>query len=361
MKRFAVIMAGGLGSRFWPKSTEKSPKNFIHLTGDGTMIQNTFERTKKLFPIEDIYFVVNDAYANLLKEQIPEIPVNNILVEPFGRSTAPALGLVYSALSSKYSQDTIMVAFPSDQVIHNFGEFSNSIDLACETAAITKGFVTIGITPTRPETQFGYIQVDEDRQELARLYDDGVRHCKTFAEKPDAATASRFIESGDFVWNSGIFILSMDSFRQAFEKYLPFYFEQFMNLRNFVSQEKFNEELERIYKMLNPISIDYGILEKADNVYVVQASFSWTDLGTWDELYRISLKDAKDNVIHGDILSMNTSGSLVISGGRMISIIGMNDVVVVDSDDSLLICKRGQTDKVQDLVDLMRKKQIKVY
>lgn len=359
MKKFAVIMAGGLGSRFWPKSTEKNPKQFIHLTGDGTMIQNTFERLKDWVDTEDIYIITNENLQNSVIDQIPEFGEQNMILEPFGRNTAPALGLVYTHLSAKYKPEDIMIAIPSDQVVSNLGEFFNSLEIACKTASELKGIVTIGINPARPETQYGYVQVDEERREIGSLYDEGVRYCTTFAEKPDKSTAGRFIESGDFVWNSGIFVMRTDTFKTAFDQYLPFHADQFDNLRFHLGKVSYWEELEKLYKTINPISMDYGILEKADNVFVVKSNFTWTDLGNWDELHRISMKDARNNVVTGNVVALNTNGCLIkSSSGKMIGTYGLDDLIIVECDDSILICKRGKSENVQELVDFMRKNNI---
>lgn len=361
MKKYAVIMAGGMGARFWPQSTEKTPKQFIHLHGEGTMIQNTYERLKKIFPVNDIFIVVSESYSEMVKVQIPEAPEKNIIIEPFGRSTAPALGLVAAMLDGVFSADDIMLAFPSDQIISNLGEFYQSLDIAIQATNYKDSIVTIGIDPTRPETQFGYVQYNEEKNSLGDLFDNGVRLCTTFAEKPDKETAKRFLESGDFIWNSGIFVMKHGTFKEAFHKYLPFYAEQFESLKSHIGKDTFNDELEKIYMMLNPISMDYGILEKADNVLVVKSSFAWSDLGNWDELYRLSMKDAKNNIIKGEVLTINTSNSFISSDSRLICTIGVEDLLVIDSPEGLLICKRGKSEQVQEMVELMRKKQLKKY
>jgi len=361
MKKYAVIMAGGMGTRFWPKSTEKLPKQFIHLLGEGTMIQNTYERLKVIFPINDIFVVVNEFYSQLVTEQLTELPANNIIVEPYGRNTAPAIGLVAAALSEQFSDDDIMLAFPADQVISNLGEFYHSLEIAIEAANSRDSIVTIGINPTRPDTQFGYVQYNEELNGLGELFDKGVRLCTTFAEKPDKQTAKLFIESGDFLWNSGIFIMKNSTFKEAFQRHLPYYYEQFEKLKNHLNKDTYDDELDKIYMKINPISLDYGILEKADNVLVVRSSFAWSDLGNWDELFRLTMKDGKNNVIEGEVISIKTSNSYISADNRFIATIGVDDLIVVDTPDALLICKRGQTEQVQELIELMRKRQINKF
>lgn len=358
MKKIAVVMAGGLGLRFWPRSTEKAPKQFIHLTGDGTMIQNTFQRLQNVFPIEDIYIVTFESLAGLVREQLPELPESNIMLEPFGRNTAPCIALAWANLAETMPEDTVMAVFPSDHIIFNIREFVDSVEAAAQTAYSTKGLVTIGVNPSRPETQYGYVQIKEERGALGELYDKGARRSTTFAEKPDLGTARRFLQSGDFLWNSGIFCWRLDTLISSFERYLPEHSAQFKILRKHAGKPSYYENLLDTYKQINAISVDYGILEKADNVYVIESSFRWSDLGTWDELYRISLKDASNNVIEGDVIPMNTSNCLVNSSGRMIGIVGVEDLIVIDSDEALLICRRGDSDSVNEIINFMRRKHI---
>jgi len=355
MKKIAVVMAGGMGTRFWPRTTERLPKQFAYLIGDGTMIQNTVGRLRSIFDTDDIYIVTSENYSSVVSEQLPEIVKDNIILEPFPRNTAPCLGLTATVLSEKYPADTIMAVFPSDHVIFNMGEFYNSLETAYIAAYELSGIVTIGINPTRPETQFGYVQIKEQRGKLGSLYDSGVRYTTTFAEKPDLATARRFIDSGDFVWNSGIFFWRFDTFLESFTKYLPEDAANFKSLRKHIGKDSFRYNLEYIYRQQNSISVDYAILEKADNVLVVQSSFSWSDLGTWDELYRLSMKDASNNVIEGDVVYHNISNCLISSKGKLISAIGIEDLIVIENDDALLICKRGKSESVKDLIDIMKK------
>ncbi len=362
MRKAAIVMAGGFGFKFWPRGTEKTPKQFNHLIGEGTLIQNTIQRVRNYFELDDIYVVGNRSFENMIKEQLPEIRPENIILEPLGKNTAPCMALCALKISRKYDKDTVIYTFPSDQVISNAGEFYQSLDTAGRAATETDGIVTIGIEPTRPETQFGYIQIhDDERGELGSLFDAGVRYTTTFAEKPDKGTAARFIESGDFLWNSGIFIWKLGTFNEAFEKYLPDHYYLFSRLSLEMEEAEFERELNNVYKTINRISLDFGILEKAPNVYCVKSSFSWSDLGTWDELYRLSLKDARNNVIVGDVIALNTKNSLISSEGKLIGVVGLEDVIVIDTGEALLVCKRGESEQVKELVDFMRRKNISKY
>ena len=358
MKKFAVIMAGGLGSRFWPRSTEKCPKQFIHLTGEGTMIQNSYERLVPFFQPEDIYVVANSQMAELIEKQLPSLSKENIILEPLSRGTAPCLALCLTKLKEKYEPDTVMLAFPSDHFIQNIREFHNSLFTGSQIAYEREAIVTIGLTPTRPETAYGYVQIKEEPGDLGDYFKKGVRFSTTFAEKPDINTAQRFVESGDFLWNSGIFIWRVDTFWEAFNRFLPEHSRLFKILNRIKTSDSFNEALKDVYKQMQTESVDYAILEKASNVYVVKSSFNWSDLGTWDELYRLSMKDARNNFIEGDVVSFNVSNSLISSKGRLIGIVGVDNLVVVDSDDAILICKRTRSNDVKEIVDFLKRKNI---
>lgn len=359
-KKVAVIMAGGWGTKFWPRSTENTPKQYIHLIGQGTLIQNTYLRIKDFFPDEDIYVVSPEIFREQIELQLPEIPIDNIIIEPFGRNTAPCLALSHMLLKRKYAPDTIMTAFASDHVIGNLGEFHSSLEIACNTAYELKGIVTLGIKPKRPETQFGYVQIREEEGQLGEFYELGVRYSTTFAEKPDEATAKRFVDSGDFLWNSGIFTWRFDTFDEALQSFLPDHYSFFSSIETHIDKDTFAENLEIIYQQMNSISVDYGILEKAKNVYVVISNFRWSDLSNWDELYRLSMKDASNNVIEGDVISINTKNCLIISQERLIGTVGIENLIVIDSGDSLLICRRGHSEDVKEVVDHIKRKHIQL-
>lgn len=361
IKKIAVIMAGGVGQRFWPRSTEKLPKQFLHLIGEGTMLQNTVSRLLPIFDKEDIYIVTFDSYLKYVQEQIPYLPINNIILEPFGKNTAPCLALTLTSIADKYSSDIVLCAFPSDHIIYNIREFHHSIELAEQLALNRKCIVTIGITPTRAEPNYGYIQIKEDRNDLGELYDEGIRLTTTFAEKPDYDTACRFVESGDFLWNSGIFIWRIDTFWDSFANYMPEHYRLFKLLSKHIGLDSYQGVLEHIYRQMQSQSIDYGILEKAENVYVVQSSFTWSDIGNWDELYRLSMKDGRDNVIEGDVITINTSQSLILSSGKLIGTVGIDNLIIIDSNEGLLICKRGHSEDVTEIVDFMRRKHINKF
>lgn len=361
MKKVAIIMAGGKGELFWPRSTENHPKQFNYMMGEGTMVQNTFTRLTRRFEKEDIYVVTNHFLREHVVEQLPELPSKNIISEPLARNTAPCVALTTTLIKDKYPEDTIISVFPADHIISNVREFNNSMETAWDFAYEREAIVTIGISPDRPEQQFGYVQIEEEIGELDEFYERGVRKSTAFAEKPDIGTAQRFIESGDFLWNSGIFVSRMDVFFITLRKLLPDIYDKFDILAQNLDVEDFEEKLTFIYKQINPISLDYGILEKSDNVYVVVSSFTWSDLETWDELYRLSMKDARNNVIEGDVISIDSKNSFISGNGKMIAVVGIDDVIVVDTDEAILVCKKGESQKVQEVVNVMKRKHIKKF
>jgi mannose-1-phosphate guanylyltransferase len=358
MTKIALILAGGTGAKLWPKSIEKQPKQFVHFIGEGTMLVNTYLRLMPVFPPENIFVVTPQQFKHLVSEQLPELPEENIILEPFPRNTAPCIALALTQLSKKFDKNTIVATFPSDHVIYNIREFHHSLDVAINVANERNGIVTLGIKPTRPETSYGYIQVKQNSQDLGFLYDNGVRYTTTFAEKPDLETAKRFLETGDFLWNSGIFVFKYDEFWREFDLYLPEQSKIFKVLKKFVGKESYPIALEDSYKKIDSVSIDYAILEKANNVFVVESSFNWSDLSNWDEVYRLSMKDGRDNFIEGDVITINVTNSYIYSEEKLVAISDIDNIIVVHTEDALLICRRGKSENVQEIIDYMKRKQI---
>lgn len=358
MKKIALILAGGTGEKFWPKSTSKLPKQFHHFIGDATMLENTFNRLLTIFDKKDIYVISNKEYFIPINNLLPNLPKANIILEPYGRNTAPALMMASILLIDKYSSDTVIAAFPSDHVISNAGEFQLSVENACQAAYRTDKIITIGIDPTRPETQYGYIQIKSKKEHVGDLK---LFRSRTIAEKPDINTAKLFLESGDFLWNSGMFFSRMDSFENHVAEYLPFHHQKFAELKSYIGTGEFIEQQSIIYKQINSISLDYGILEKTKSVLVVEANFSWSDLVTWDELFRLSMKDGQGNFAHGEVVMMQTKDSMILAKDKMIAVSGLSGIIIVESDDAIFICPKGDTEKVQEIVDYMRRKQLNKF
>lgn len=358
LKVIPVILAGGVGVQLWPRSREKKPKQSIHLIGEGTMIQNSIVRLLPMFELHDIHIITTQPLIHSLQEQLPMIPKGNFIVEPQAKNTATALTYASIVLSKKYNDELILVSLPSDHLINNIGEFQNFLELAINVATEKNMLVTLGIEPTRAESSFGYIQITEKKYDLEEFYAKGVRYIANFAEKPDIATAQRFVDAGDFLWNSGIFVWKSSVFWKELEQYLPDVFASFSPLFSIKNQEEFSNSVQYAYQVTRGISIDYGILEKSKNVLVIPSTFGWSDVGTWDEVHRLSKKDVKNNVLEGDVVAINVSNCLVSTSGRMVSMVGVNDLIVIDTNDVVLICQRGDSSSVKDVVDFLHRKNI---
>ena len=364
--KIAIILAGGNGKKIWPISNSTTPEQFIPLVGNSTLFQHSVKLISNLFDKNNIYLVINEKIKELAVTQTNLVKEENIFVEPSAKQTAPALGLALTLIDEKYSDDTIICVFPSDQLIKNVNEYYDAINTACDTATNLNSLVTIGVQPSRPDTNLGYIQFAEARsnkknEDLSdELFNKGIRKSIIFSEKPDLETAKRFIRSGDFVWNSGILIARKSVLKTTFQKFLNYHYEKLQNIKNIYGTEEYTAELIDIYKTFNKISIDYGILENAENIYVVKASFSWNSISSWNEVHRVQLKDAMDNVLQGNVIAINTNNSLAISNDKLVAIMGMDDVVVVNSDKAILVCKKNDADKIDELVDFISNANVRL-
>ncbi|MEC5394639.1 mannose-1-phosphate guanylyltransferase [Bergeyella sp. RCAD1439] len=341
---YCVIMAGGIGSRFWPMSTTKYPKQFQDILGIGrTMIQQTYDRISQLIPSENIYVITNQEYIELCTSQLPEIPTANIVGEPAMKNTA-ACNLYMANKIAAENPKAKMVVLPADHLILKEQRFIEKITLAFQLIAEEDYLITLGIKPTRPDTGYGYIQYLSSEQ-------GDVHKVKTFTEKPILEIAKTFLESGDFLWNAGIFVWSTQSILKAFDTFLPEMVQQFSYCEYNSLREK--ECIGLIYPKVNKISIDNGILEKAQNVYVIPADLGWSDLGTWTSVYQNAKKDEQNNAINSkNILTYNAKGNIVrLKNKKKAAIIdGLKDYIIVDTDKSLLICPRDNDQLIKDYV-----------
>jgi len=347
---YCVIMAGGIGSRFWPMSRTSHPKQFIDILGSGkTLIQQTYDRFLKICPPENILIITHESYRDLVVEQIPEIKKNNILLEPSRRNTAPCIAYASYKIFALNPQANVVVA-PSDHLIAKEDTFVKAIKSCLRKSAGEECLVTLGIKPTRPDTGYGYIQFKEsDKTEK----DERIKKVKTFTEKPDLEMAEFFVKNGDFLWNSGIFIWNLNSILNAFEKYMPdmnALFKEGLSKYNTPEEAAF---IKQTYTVCKNISIDYGILEKADNVYVRSSAIGWSDLGTWGSLYEHSAKEEKGNAIVGkNVLAYNTKNCLVnMPKEKLVVLEGLEDYIVVESDDILLVCKKQNEQQIRQFVN----------
>ena len=346
MDIYAVIMAGGVGSRFWPRSKEKKPKQLIRIFGENTMIQDTVFRLDGIIKKENILIITNNLQKARVIEQLPQIPEENIIAEPFGKNTAACIGLSLAIIRNK-SKDAVVVTLPSDHLIINVKEFQNTIKTAVEFSYSSKGLVTIGINPTHPETGYGYIQVIDGKVE------DNVYKVSTFAEKPILETAKRFIDSGDFFWNSGMFIWHLDAILKEIYKYMPELYQGIEEMSK-LKAVNFEKSLTNIYGKLRNISIDYGIMEKSDNVFLTKGSFDWSDVGSWEAVYQLSEKDDDRNVKVGDVYFRDTSGSYIFTPKKFTAVLGVDNLIVIDTKDALLICSREKAQDVKHVVEYLK-------
>lgn len=348
---YAVIMAGGIGSRFWPMSRQNFPKQFLDILNTGqTLIQATFERLNDFILPENIFVVTSNEYIGIVKEQLPKIKHENILGEPSRKNTAPCIAYISFKLMQKDPMASLLVA-PADHLVADRIAFKKVCLEALSFVSKHNALITLGITPTHPNTGYGYIQ-----RELHTV-SDNVYKVKTFTEKPNLELAKTFLASGDFLWNAGIFVWQVKNVIRAFERYLPEMYDVFV-----AEKEKFNtpgekKALEYIYPLCTSISIDFGIMEKADNVYVIPSSFGWSDLGTWNSIYDNIEKDFLGNAIAGEnTMVIDARDSIVHSSNdKLIVLQGLENCIVVDTPDVLLICKRDKEQEIKDYVAEVRR------
>jgi len=346
--KFCVIMAGGIGSRFWPLSRTSRPKQFIDILGTGqTLLQQTFSRMCRICPAENILIVTSQIYKNLVLEQLPGISEEQVLLEPMRRNTAPCISFANYIIKRKNPNAQIVVA-PSDHLILNEDKFVETINGALDFTAKNESLLTLGIKPNRPETGYGYIQVGPSVSKQLSNF----KKVKTFTEKPNYDLAKVFVESGEFFWNSGIFVWSLKSIQSAFEKNLPEVDTLFKDASNHFGTKTENKAIEGAYSECRNISIDYGVMEKADNVFVICSEFGWSDLGTWSSLYSHSKKDKKENTINGkNVMLYDSKRTLVnVPDNKLVILQGLEDCIVVESDDILLICKMKDEQEIKKFV-----------
>jgi mannose-1-phosphate guanylyltransferase len=346
-------MAGGIGSRFWPMSRTNYPKQFLDILNTGkTLIQSTYERFAKFIPAENIYVVTSEEYIPFVKQQLPDIITENILGEPSRKNTAPCIAYISFKLHQKDPEAALIVA-PSDHIIHDVEAFMQVSNQALHFVSHLNAFVTLGIKPTYPNTGYGYIQFEQ----LAVSKD--VYKVKTFTEKPNLELAKTFFASGEFLWNGGIFVWQVKNILSAFEKYLPEMYEVFYAEKDQFNTQAEKKAIERIYPQCTNISIDFGIMEKASNVYVIPSSFGWSDLGTWNSAYDSFEKDYFHNAVAGEnVIVIDAVKCMVHAPDKKLVLLpGLEDFIVVDTDDVLLICKKDKEQQIKDYVAEVKRKK----
>lgn len=346
---YCVIMAGGIGARFWPMSNSTTPKQFLDILGEGrTLIQKTFDRFTRVCPKENIYVVTSKNYRDITKAQLPDLADEQIILEPYRRNTAPCIAYANHKIKTKNPNATVVVA-PSDHVILKEDVFIDVIEKGMASVSENDWLLTIGIRPSFPNTGYGYIQYDEDR---VYAQNNSIYAVKTFTEKPELEMAKSFVESGEFLWNAGIFMWSLPTIQDAYMQHIPeveMLFQQGDGLYNTPEETEF---VDKIYQVCKNISVDYAVMEKAQNVKVYAAEFGWSDLGTWGSLYELRKKDDNRNVITGNHVKTYDTNKCIINvpKNKVVVVQGLEDYIVVENNDVLLICPKSEEQQIRQYV-----------
>lgn len=347
MDLYAVIMAGGVGSRFWPESRQERPKQLLNIFNEKSLIQNTVDRLDGIIDNKNVYIITNKIQRPGIVEQLPGIPEENIVEEPFGKNTAACIGLA-SVLIAEKNKDAITIVLPADHRIEDEQTFKRIIMSAASYAEKSSGLVTIGIKPTRPETGYGYIQTNDP------VEGDNIYHVKTFAEKPNYETAKRFVEAGDFYWNSGMFIWKVSAILDEMENLMPELYEGVCKISESIGTPDFSKVLQVEYGQFKSVSIDYGIMEHSKKVYLIKGEFDWSDVGDWEAVYQLAEKSENDNVLQGEIYTENLNNSFIRTKKKFTALVGVENLIVVETDDALLICSRDKAQSVKQVVDHLK-------
>ncbi|MGI4873798.1 MAG: mannose-1-phosphate guanylyltransferase [Janthinobacterium lividum] len=346
---YLVIMAGGVGSRFWPFSRTQHPKQFHDVLGVGrSMLQLTLDRFAGICPIENVFVVTNRDYIDLVHEHLPALPLDQILGEPIGRNTAPCIAYASYRIAQR-DPEAVLIVTPADHVVLREEEFRRLMREAVAAAGQHAALLTLGVRPTRPDTGYGYIQYRDEATH--HLPGTELLKVKTFTEKPNLDMALSFLDSGDFLWNAGLFVGRVDVIRQALEQHLGEVAELFADDDGQLGTPAEAAFIDYVYARCPNVSIDYGVLEKADNVYVLPADIGWSDLGTWDSLHRVSAHDAHHNVIDGEVMLYDTQQCIIKTPhGRLVVVQGLDHYIVAEYDNVLLICQRSEEQRVKEFV-----------
>ncbi len=348
MKTTALIMAGGRGERFWPRSRKSLPKQFLSLTGDGrTMIQLTVERILPLVAMEDIFIATNKDYKELVKKQLPNLPEENILCEPVGRNTAPCIGLGAMHIAKKY-EDALMMVLPSDHLIKYNSMFVSTLKEACRIAEENTNLVTIGITPDYPETGYGYIK-----------FNPGVSKGQSFAvdrfvEKPTREVAKEYLETEEYLWNSGMFVWKTSSILKNIQLFMKDIYEGLVRIKDSIGTADQEAVLEKEFTAFRSESVDYGIMEKAEDIYTIPGTFGWDDVGSWLAVDRIRKSNEMGNVVSGNIITVNSKNCIIEGSKKLIAAVGLEDLIIVDTEDATLICEKQSAGDIKKVLENLK-------
>lgn len=341
----ALIMAGGKGTRFWPLSTEENPKQFLNLVGNESMIQMTVNRLKSIIPMERIFVVTDQKYEKLVNEHLTELPSENIIIEPVGMNTAPCIALSAMLIEKKFPNATLAV-LPSDHLIENEDLFQTTLQAADLYVEMNpKAIVTLGMEVTRPEVGYGYIKYEN---ELNSIYDLSIRKVDKFVEKPDVETAKRYMDEGCYLWNGGMFIWKIQNIISLTKQHLSSTYELLAKIANSSSSE-FNQKLYELYPKVESISVDYGIMERAEQICVIPSSFGWDDIGSWLSLERYRETDEYDNILDGEIKALNSKGNIIVSKTKPMVLCGVEDLILVETDEVVMVMKKEDVGRISEL------------
>lgn len=355
---YAVIMAGGRGERFWPRSRKDLPKQFLPLLGQRTMIQMTYDRLRGLVRPEHVLVVTGADLAGHVRKQLPELPPENILGEPEGRNTAPCIGLAAVAIEAR-EPEAVMAVLPADHRILDEEGFQALLRRASVLAAEQDALVTLGIAPAYPETGYGYLEAGEPLSPDEQ--DSGARLVKRFVEKPSLDKAKEYLAAGNFFWNAGMFIWRVRTIRRLIARFLPEVHEGLERFRQALGTPAADQVLAAEFTRFPSISVDYGILEKAENIIVLPAEIGWDDVGHWTAVSRLSPQDRDGNVVHGNVIAVDTQDSLIAGHDRLIAAVGLKDVVIVESEDAVLVCAKDRVQDVRQILSKLRERGLKQY
>lgn len=350
-------MAGGSGTRFWPRSKVAKPKQYLNIFGDDSLLQSTIKRFSTFTETENIYIVSGKSQAKVLEEQTSMLPINNLIYEPVGKNTLPCIGLA-AMFAEKENPDGIMVVSPSDHLIENDELFKDTVFAAAKIADEKNGIVTIGITPTYPATGYGYVQTAENITGSEKISQFKVER---FVEKPDEETASKYLKEGGFYWNSGLFVFKVSVFLDAVKEFAPDLYSDLRKIQADLGNPSYDQTLDTIYRAVESISVDYGIMEHAKNIYLLEGNFDWNDLGSWESVYLADEKDENGNAGSGESMFLETKNSYVYSEKGLVAVVGLEDVIVVQDGDTTLVCKRENAEDIKKIVDQLKSENKNQY
>lgn len=347
---FTLIMAGGAGTRFWPRSKAARPKQYLNIFGDESLLQSTIRRFSMFTETEKIYIVSGKDQAKVLEEQTPMLPKQNLIYEPVGKNTLPCIGLA-AMFAEIENPDGVMVVSPADHLIENDELFRDTILTAVKIAGEQNGIVTIGITPAFAATGYGYVKTAEEITSPGEIRQFKVER---FVEKPNEQTARGYIEQGGFYWNSGLFVFKISVFLDAVKQFAPALYNDLRKIQAELGNPAFEQTLDTIYRAVESISVDYGIMEHAKNIYLVEGNFVWNDLGSWESVYLNSEKDKNGNAVTGGAVIVDSRNSYVFAEKGVVALVGLDDVIVVQDGDTLLVCKRSKAEEIKKVVDELK-------